>query len=74
MVMEAFPNAPLKITAKIIPKYRKSPNFGLQLGPRGREPDLPFCIIFVPGAPLGARMGPGPLPRASGTPPDLDFK
>ena len=57
-----------------MPKCRKSVNFGLQLGPRGGKPHLPFGIIFVHGAPLGARMGPRPLPRASGTPPDLNFK
>ena len=35
---------------------------------------MPFLALFGPEAPLGARMGPRPLPRASGTPPDLNFK
>ena len=43
-------------------------NFGLQLGPRGGVLSCTFCVIFVPGAPLGTRMAPRPIPRASGTP------
>ena len=33
-----------------------------------------FWICFTPGTPLGARMAPRPLPRGSGTPPDLNFQ
>ena len=33
-----------------------------------------FWVFFTPGTPLGARMAPRPLPRGSGTPPDLNFQ
>lgn len=71
---EAFPNACLKINRKIAATNRQSVNFCLQIGRWERVDEVTFGVFFVPGAPLGARMAPRPLPRASGDLPDLSFQ
>ena len=64
---EAFPTAILKISAKITTNNKNNVNFGLQLLPRGREPEVTFSNFlynFRVWGTLGGQNGPKTPPKS----------
>ena len=64
MVLEAFPNAPLKISAKISTKISEKCEFWPPTWSPGRETSSPFWHHFRPWGTLGGQNGPKTHPKS----------